>query len=61
MLPRWLVKAMSVVIILAWTVNLIMGWFFDRGVESVNIVFGLMAGSVYVVSKKDKKKEEEGD
>ena len=58
MLPRWLVKAMSVVIIAAWSVNLVMGWFFDRGIDSVNIVFGLMAGSVYVVSKKDKKDKE---
>lgn len=57
MLPRWMVKAMSVVIIVAWSVNLVMGWFFDRGVESVNIVFGLMAGSVYVISKKDDKKK----
>lgn len=57
MLPRWLVKVMSVVIIAAWSVNLVMGWFFDRGIESVNIVFGLMAGSVYVISKKDKKEE----
>lgn len=58
MLPKWLVKIMSMVIIVAWSVNLVMGWFFDKGSDSVNIVFGLMAGSVYVASKKDKREGE---
>lgn len=55
MLPTWLTKVMATAILLAWSTNLVMGWFFNRGIESVNIVFGLLAGSVFVIAKKEEK------
>lgn len=54
MLPRPLLTALAILISLAWIANLAIGWYDPaRSVAAVNTIFGIVAGSLFVLGKKD--------
>jgi hypothetical protein len=47
--------ALTILISLAWLANLAIGWVDPaRSVPAVNTIFGLVAGSLFVIGQKDK-------
>lgn len=49
-LPRTLWIAVTVVIVLAWLANLVVGWFYiGRSEPAVNFIFGAVVGSLYMI------------
>jgi hypothetical protein len=53
-LPRPLLIALTIVISLAWIANIVVSYVDPaKAIPAVNTIFGIVAGSLYVIGQKD--------
>lgn len=58
MLPGWLVTALTILITVAWAVNLVIGFLApERHDASVNAVFAVVVGAVYALGRNKDRNE----
>lgn len=54
MLPRRLVRLIATVVLIAWPINLAVGYIWDKGEPFVNVIFAGVTGSIFILQKKEK-------